>query len=315
MARYLITGGAGFIGASMARRCVDRGDDVTVLDNLSTGARENVPAGARLFVADIRDEGCWTALDAAGAAGIDAILHFAAQSSGEISHMDPLADFDTNARGTFLLLQWAERHDISRVLHASSMAVYGSAESPLAEDSPIAPASFYGASKAAAEDSVSLFGRRCGATTIFRMFNVYGPGQDLANLRQGMASIYLAYLLRGEPIVVKGSLDRFRDLIYIDDVLDVWLQAIDHPAAVGATYNLGTGVRTTVRELLDALVRATGQTPGAYPVTVASSTSDDIHGTVADIARITHDLGWIPQVTLNEGLRRMVAWALSTASR
>lgn len=315
MGRYLVTGGAGFIGASMARRLVQRGDPVVVVDNLSTGLRENVPAGARLVVADIRDERCWTALDAEAGDGIDAILHFAAQSSGEISHVDPVADFDTNARGTLLLLQWAERHRIRRVLYASSMAVYGSSSNPLTEDHPLAPVSFYGASKVAAEVLISLFGRRGGAPTIFRMFSVYGPGQNLANLQQGMASIYLAYLLRREPVLVKGSLDRYRDLIYIDDVIDAWLQAIGNAAALNATYNLGTGARTTVRELIDLLVRAAGEQSGTYPVTVADGTPGDVHGTVADITRIRRDLGWSPRVALDEGLGRMATWALSTAAR
>lgn len=312
MARYLLTGGAGFIGAAIAERLVDRGDAVVIVDNLSTGTRDNVPDRARLMMADVGDERFWTAFDNEG---IDAILHLGAQSSGEISHADPLADFDTNARGTFLVLRWAERYGIKRFLFASSMAVYGSADAPIAEDRQLAPSSFYGASKAAAEAAVSFFGRQGGATTIFRMFNVYGPGQNIANLRQGMASIYLAYLLAGEPIVVKGSLDRYRDLIFIDDVVDAWVQAIDRPAARGATYNLGTGRRTTVRDLLDALLRAAGQTPGTYPIVVEAPTAGDLFGSVADIERITRDLGWQPRIALDEGLRRMVAWASLLAGR
>lgn len=311
MPRYLVTGGAGFIGAAIARRLLERGDEIVIVDNLSSGDRGNVPPGARLVVGDIRDERCWTTLDDQGAKGVDAILHLAAQPSAEISHEDPLRDFDTNARGTLLMLQWAARRRIERVLHASTMGVYGSAEMPLVEDRPLAPESFYGVSKVAAESAVSLFGRSGGATTIFRMFNVFGPGQNLVNLRQGMASIYLAYVLRGDPVLVKGSLDRFRDLVYIDDVVDAWMRSLDHPAAVGATYNVGTGVRTTVRELVDAVIRAAGEVAGRYPVTVAGGTAGDVHGTVADITRVTHDLGWTPRVALEEGLRRMVRWAKS----
>lgn len=309
MAKYLLTGGAGFIGAAIAKRLLDRGDEVIVVDDLSTGAREHVPARAAFVLADVADERAWAVLKGDG---IDAILHLSGQSSGEVSHVDPLADFDANARGTFLLLRWAERHGIARVVFASSMAVYGSTEGPIAEDHPPAPVSFYGASKVAAEAAVSLFSRRGGATTIFRMFNVYGPGQNLGNLRQGMASIYLAYLLRHEPIVVKGSLDRYRDLVYIDDVTDAWLVALAEPAAVGATFNLGTGRATTVRELVDALLRASGEASGSYPVTVEGATAGDVHGSVADITRITRDLAWKPRVGLADGLSRMVAWAQAT---
>jgi UDP-glucose 4-epimerase len=311
VSRYLVTGGAGFIGGAIARRLIERGHRVTVVDDLSTGARENVPAGADFVLADLRSDAAVGALEGRG---VDAILHLGAQSSGEISHADPIADFDTNARGTFLLLRWAERQGIGRFLFASSMAVYGSTEGPVAEPCPPQPVSFYGASKVAAEAAVSMFGRQGGAPTIFRMFNVYGPGQNLDNLRQGMASIYLAQLLGGGPIVVKGSLDRYRDLVYIDDVVDAWLRAIEAPSSIGATYNVGTGHKTTVRALVDGLLCAAGHAPGTVPVTVASETPGDVHGSVADISHISRDLGWMPRVPLDEGLRRMVAWA-TTARR
>ena len=139
MFRYLVTGGAGFIGGAIARRLIERGDRVTVVDDLSTGARENVPAGADFVLADLRSD---VAVDALDGRGVDAILHLGGQSSGEISHVNPIADFDTNARGTFLLLRWAERQAIKRFLFASSMAVYGSAEGPVAEACPPQPVSF-----------------------------------------------------------------------------------------------------------------------------------------------------------------------------
>ncbi len=310
MKQYLITGGAGFIGAAIARALIARGDRVIVVDDLSTGARANVPEGAGFVLADLRSEEAMAAIDGRG---IDAVLHLGAQSSGEVSHEDPLRDFDVNARGTFLLLRWAERHGINRILFASSMAVYGSVDGPVPENRPVAPVSFYGASKVAAEAAVSMFGRHGGAPTIFRMFNVYGPGQNLTNLQQGMASIYLAYLLRGDPIVVKGSLDRYRDLVYIDDVVAAWLCALDAGASIGATYNLASGRMTSVRDLVDGLVRAAGHAPGRYPVTVTSATPGDLHGSVADIAHIGRDLGWTPRVALDEGLRRMVTWAMASA--
>ena len=193
--------------------------------------------------------------------GVKAVFHLGAQSSGEISHEDPVHDFDVNARGTLLLLRWCECYGIRRFLYASSMAIYGPSEGPLSEESTPRPHSFYGASKIAAEGYVNLFGRNGGRPTIFRMFNVYGPGQNIGNLKQGMASIYLAYLLRGESVLVKGSFDRYRDFIYVDDVAEAWLSALDSSASVGGTYNLGSGRKTTVRELLDGLIRAFGQDP------------------------------------------------------
>lgn len=306
MPHYLVTGGAGFIGASIARRLLSRGDRVTIVDNLSTGSRDNVPDGAAFVLADLALP---DALASMPSPSFDAILHLGAQSSGEVSHVDPIADFDTNARGTLLLLRWAERHAIRRFLFASSMAIYGETPAPAREDQLPAPASFYGVSKATAEAAVSMFGRRGGETTIFRMFNVYGPGQNLANLRQGMVSIYLAYLLKGEPIQVKGSLDRYRDLVFIDDVVHAWIAALDDGQSIGGTYNVGTGSKVTVQALVDALVRAFGHQTGSYPVTEMPPTAGDLRGAVADVTRIAADLGWRARIGLEEGIARMVEWA------
>ena len=303
--QYLITGGAGFIGSAIARRLLDRGDAVTIVDNLSSGSMQNVPERARFVNADLRDE---QALDAIAGDGIDGILHLGAQPSAEISQAEPQYTFDTNERGTFQLLQWADRHRIRRVLFASSMAVYGSASGSLSEDSPLLPASIYGVTKIAGEMAVSLFGRQGGQPTCLRMFNVYGPGQNLTNMRQGMVSIYLAFLLRGEPILVKGADDRYRDLIYIDDVVDGWMAALDRQESIGRVYNLGTGVRTTVRMLIDGLIAAAAERRD-YPVVCGDPTAGDVHGSVADIARASAELGWRPRVDVGEGLRRTVAWA------
>ena len=189
MGRYVVTGGAGFIGGRIAERLVARGDEVVVLDDLSTSSERTAPEGTTLVVADLSDERTY----AEGLKGpFDAVFHLGAQSSGEISHLSPARDFDVNARGTLLLLRWAEASRVSRFLHASSMAVYGPVEGPVLETAPTQPGSYYGVSKVAGEAAVRFFAARGLQTTTFRMFNVYGPGQNLGNLRQGMVSIYLA---------------------------------------------------------------------------------------------------------------------------
>lgn len=311
MGRYLVTGGAGFIGSRIARSLVERGDEVSVLDDLSTGFAPNVPGRADLIEADIADPQTYARLRPEG---IEAVLHLGGQSSGEISHLDPLHDFDVNARGTFLLLRWCERHGIRRILFASSMAVYGPSEKGLRESEPARPQSFYGASKLAAEGSLGLFGRHGGQPTIFRLFNVYGPGQNLENLRQGMASIYLAYLLRGDPVLVKGSFERYRDFVYVDDVADAWIRALQEPASVGMTLNLGSGNKTTVRELIDGLIAAFGYRPREYPVIQGEQTMGDVLGSFADASLARQVLSWSPKVSLGEGLAEMVKWALSTGA-
>jgi UDP-glucose 4-epimerase len=304
VARYIVTGGAGFIGSAIARRLVARGDSVTIVDDLSSGLRENIPAGAHFVHADLARDDAFAQVSADGVA---AILHLGGQPSAEVSHADPIGSFDANERGTFLLLRWAEAHRIRRVLFASSMAVYGSSPHPVAEDVLLEPASFYGCSKLAAEVALAFFRRRGGEPTVLRMFNVFGPGQNLANLRQGMVSIYMAYLLRGEPILVKGAPDRFRDLVYIDDVAEGWIRALADPTAIGRTYNVGTGVPTTVRSLVETLRAAAGDP--RYPVVFADATAGDVHGSVANISRIASELGWQPQVSLADGVARMLAWA------
>src|SRR5207302_2649077 len=177
---------------------------------------------------------------------------------------------------TLTLSRWCLKWGIPRFLYASSMAVYGDVRGlPASEDAPLCPLSYYGVSKLASEHVLRLAQREGLATTAFRMFSVYGPGQNLENLRQGMVSIFLAYLIRQAPIPVKGSLDRFRDFVYIDDVVDAWLRALDRQPASNdspGTYNLGTGRPTTVRRLLDLLIAAVGFSPDTYPVSQEDET-------------------------------------------
>ena len=282
------------------------------MDNLSTGYPENVPADCQFVDADISKP---ESMDQIPAGSYDAVFHLAAQSSGEISHEAPGLDLNSNALGTLNLLEWCRRQGISRFLHASSMAIYGLTDQiPVVENQHLDPYSFYGISKQASEQYVRHFARHGMNTTIFRMFNVYGPVQNLANMKQGMISIYLAYLVSEEPILVKGSLDRFRDFIYIDDVVDGWLAALDNPKSYGQVYNLASGRKTLVREMIPELIRAWGYDPNTYPMEQGEGTPGDQFGIYADTSAISNELGWAPKVSLDEGLRRMASWAKGLAS-
>jgi UDP-glucose 4-epimerase len=266
-----------------------------------------VPPGAAFIEGDISDE---AALGSIPPGRIDAVLHLAAQSSGEISDERPDLDLRVNTLGTLLLLSFCRKRGIPRFLYASSMAVYGDPpRNPVSEEGPCHPLSFYGISKRASELYIDHFGREGLATTCFRMFSVYGPGQDLSNLKQGMVSIFLAHLLEGKPVHVKGSGDRFRDFIYIDDVVEAWTRALDCPATYGKIYNLATGKRTLVRDLVRAEIVAFGEDPDRYPVNYSGSTPADQFGLYADISNLKRDLGWKPVISLDQGIRRMVSWA------
>jgi UDP-glucose 4-epimerase len=305
VARYLVTGGAGFIGSHLARSLLDDGHEVDVADNLMTGDAANVPDGAELLRVDVGEPAAVAAIEPRG---YDAVLHMAGQSSGEKSFEDPVLDLHANARSTLLLARWASEHGVPALLHASSMGVYGQPESlPVAEDAEAEPISFYGTSKYVAEQILRVESERSGLRAVsFRMFSVYGPGQNLADLKQGMASIYLAYILRGEPVLVTGSLERTRDLVYVDDVVAAWRAALDRP--VSGAFNLGSGVGTTVSDLVWRLIAACGL-PAGHPIEVTEGTPGDQFAMVADISRAHSELGWEPRVTLKEGLEALVGWA------
>ena len=305
----LVTGGAGFIGSHLARRLLRDGWQVDVVDNLSTGYRENVPSGAGFFELDVSRNDLEAQLPARR---YDAVFHLAAQSSGEISFDDPSYDLRTNCQSTLLLLGWCKQHGTRRFLFTSSMSIYGDQEvQPVAETATPVPKSFYGVGKLASEAYLRAYEPLGIHSTALRLFNVYGPGQNLANMRQGMVSIFLAYILKKQDLIVKGSPDRYRDIVYIDDVIAAYLACLDNPVTYGQTYNVATGQKTTVGGLIDAELRAFGYQPGEYPVKFTTGTPGDTFGIVADVTKLTADTGWAPRVDLSSGLETMVGWAKS----
>ena len=306
MKRYLITGGAGFIGAHLARALIARGDAVDVIDNLSTGRRENLAEGSSFFEIDLAVEDFPHLLPAGP---YDAVVHLAAQSSGEASHDDPVFDVNTNALSTLRLSRWCLKTGITRFVYASSMAAYGQVEDlPAQEDTACHPLSYYGVSKLSSEHFLRLAAIEGLSCTSLRFFSVYGPGQNLDNLRQGMASIYLAYLLRGAEVPVTGSLDRFRDLVYVSDCVDALIRCLDVRSTPSAVYNVAGGRRTTVRELLASLISALAL-PADHPVSELAGSPNDQFGMQADISLIERELGWRPSTPLSDGISAMVNWA------
>lgn len=307
MKKYIVTGGAGFIGSNLAQRLIAGGAQVYIIDNLSTGLEENIPKDAVFYKADVSDMSALSVLHLPDK--VDCIYHFAAQSSGEASFDDPLHDIDLNYKATYHVLQLAVLKRCSRFIFSSSMSIYGdvpASQGMISEDFPCDPISYYGCNKLASEKLIRVFSKNFRIEyTIFRIFTAYGPGQNMTNMRQGMVSIYLAYLLNDSPIQVKGLLERFRDFIYIDDLLEAMIKCEDCKAAYREVFNIGSSIKTTVKDLLDIMLKAYGKNDFEKWVIVSGNTPGDTQGCVADTSRLKKALGWEPKYSLQEGVTQM----------
>lgn len=310
MKTYIITGGAGFIGSALAKRLVKDKNKVYILDDLSTGFEENIPSGIRFYKVDISDMRQLKKIKLP--ATIDVIYHIAAQPSAEASFDDPCRDIEVNYKAAYNMLLLCQRLQCKRFLYSSSMGVYGdisNTQDGISETYFCDPMSYYGIHKLASEKIIRIFSKTNNIDyTIFRLFNVFGPGQNMSNMKQGMVSIYFSYIMKDIPIHVKGSLDRFRDFIYIDDVIDAFIAAENSVSANGEIFNVGRGVKTTVRELLENITLLYGKNDFTKWVKILGSTAGDVKGFVADISKIKERLGWKPKYALPEGLIAMKQW-------
>lgn len=298
--KLLITGVAGFIGAKVAKAAIDCGYAVVGVDDLSQGYASNIPKGCDFIKGNLIDSNFVNNLPK----DCEMILHLAGQSSGEISFDNPVLDLEKNTISTLNLIKYGISNKVKKIIYASSMSVYGTTEDkPIDEPYMCAPLSCYGVGKLAAENYLRIYQDQI-PYIIFRMFNVYGPGQDMSNLRQGMVSIYLAHILKTNHIPIKGTLTRFRDFIYIDDVVDIWLQSIKNNAFNNKCFNLGTGIRTTVLELLQKIQNI------MPPFTWEESrtTLGDQFGIYADTKKIESILGNYSFTLLEVGLSKFVEW-------
>jgi UDP-glucose 4-epimerase len=310
----LVTGGAGFIGSHMVDRLAADGHEVVVYDNLATGLRENVSAAQFVEgdVSQIED------LERAFSGGLDAVLHIAGQVSLIRSYTDPVVDLRTNVQGTLNVLTLCVKHRVRRVLYASSMTVYGSdAPLPTPEDSPCEPASYYGITKYAGERYVHATAARRDLDfpfhiTAFRMYNVYGPRQALNNPYQGVLGIFIGNLLRGEPITIFGDGEQSRDFIYIRDIVDGWVGALENPASYGKSINLGSGKRLSINDVADAVLSAFDRTRADHPVIYAPGRSGEQRHVEADNTRARQLLGWQPRVSFETGLAETVQWSMAS---
>lgn len=303
MLKVLVTGVAGFVGAHVAKRFLDEGFLVVGVDDFSSGRLENIPAGLDFIQGNLALPSTIASLPK----DCNLILHLAGQSSGEISFDNPLSDLEKNTVSSLNLIRYGIQNNVERLVYASSMSVYGSTgEEPVLESHACSPLSCYGVSKLAVEGYLRVF-KDVLPSVCMRMFNVYGPGQDMANLRQGMVSIFLAQALATGKIEVKGNTDRFRDFIFIDDVVEAWYRAATYPSVSGQALNIGTGVRTTVASLLAQL---SDIIPGTSHF-INGETLGDQSGIYADTQKIESYLGMRSFISLELGLRRFLEWAKS----
>jgi nucleoside-diphosphate-sugar epimerase len=305
----LVTGGAGFIGSHVVERLLRDGMRVRVLDNFSSGRRENLDfarsAGDQLEIVegDLRD----LSLVERAVRGVDVIYHQAAMRSVPRSVDDPLGANENNVNGTLHVLDAARRLGVRRVVYASSSSVYGdNPELPKREDQPLAPISPYAVSKAAGESYARVWTKLYGVETVgLRYFNVFGPRQDPNSEYAAVIPRFILWGLRGQPLEVHGDGTQSRDFTFIDNVVEANLLAGEAADASGEAFNVGCGERTSLLDVIGMLESIIGR-----PIVRAHTPSrgGDVAHTLADVSKAKRLMGYTPLVGFAEGFRRTVAY-------
>ena len=314
--RVLVTGGAGFIGSHVAAAYVDAGDDVTVLDDLSTGVITNVPRGARFVRADIRSPQA-RALLATG--GFILLNHHAAQVDVRISVADPVRDGDVNLLGLLNLLEGARAGGVRRVIFASSGgAIYVAGRRlPLREAAAKLPLSPYGSAKLACEYYLATFAQLYGLdSVVLRYSNVYGPRQNGSG-EGGVVAVFARRLAAGEPVTIFGDGLQTRDFVYVGDVAEANLLASEGqlrpPDELDSrAFNIGTGIETGVRELAEELAAALGR---ELEVRYQPGRAGEVRRSAVAIDKAAAELGWRPRTGLREGLASTLHAVTGAGSR
>jgi UDP-glucose 4-epimerase len=289
-----VTGGAGFIGSHVVEALLARGDEVTVVDDLSNGKRENVPEAARLVAHDVR-EGLAEIFDESRP---ELCCHLAAQADVRVSVERPLHDASVNVLGTIAVLEAARAHDTQVVFSSTGGAIYGECDAPAPENSERRPLAPYGVSKLAGEEYLAAYNRLYGTGHIsLRYGNVYGPRQD-PHGEAGVVAIFFGRLAEGvEAPRIFGDGLQTRDYVYVGDVARATMASAGHG---GGVFNVGTGIETSVLELYELCRRVAGSEIEAVK---APARLGELQRSVLDISLAQRELGWRPEVTLEEGLR------------
>jgi nucleoside-diphosphate-sugar epimerase len=305
--RVLVTGGGGFIGSNLVRSLLDRGDDVRVLDNFSTGNRGNLEGlDVEIVEGELRSyERVHNAVR-----GVEVVYHLGALGSVPRSVQDPLTSSAVNVEGTLNVLLAARDEGVRRVIYSSSSSVYGARRDlPVTEATPPDPLSPYGVAKLAAERYCVSFSRVYDRfeSVVLRYFNVFGPRQSPWSQYAAVIPLFVTSIAEGHPVTINGDGEQSRDFTYVANVVDATVRAAEAPAASGEIVNVSAGAPVTVNEIADAIGNVLGK-----PVerTFAPPRPGDIRASWADGVRAREVLGYEPRIGLDEGLRRTVEFLL-----
>ena len=300
--KVLVTGGAGFIGSHLVDRLILEGHDAVVVDNLVTGKRRNINRAATFYKMDVQS---WRLERAFRNERPNVVMHLAAQMDVRKSVEDPMFDAQVNVLGTLNVLQQAVKHGVRKVIFSSSGgAIYGEQETyPAPETHVLKPLSPYGLSKLCGEQYLSYFQRVSGLQAVsLRYANVYGPRQDPEG-EAGVVAIFIQKMLNNEQAVINGNGRQTRDFVFVDDVVEANLAMMGQETQ--GTYNVGTGVETSINDLYRILVQHTG------------STCKEMHGpakkgeqarSVIDCTKLRQEVSWEPKADLSEGLKKTVEY-------
>ncbi|AQW70120.1 NAD-dependent epimerase/dehydratase family protein [Pseudomonas fulva] len=304
-APILITGGAGFIGSHLSDALLARGYAVRIVDDLSTGKRDNLQLGhplLELVEGDVAD----AELVQRAAAGCQAVVHLAAVASVQASVDDPVRTHQSNFIGTLNVCEAMRVHGVRRVLFASSAAVYGNngEGQSIAEDTPKAPLTPYAVDKLASEQYLDFYRRQHGLEpVIFRFFNIFGPRQDPSSPYSGVISIFSERALQGQPITVFGDGEQTRDFLYVGDLVQVMVQALEQAQVEEGAVNIGLNQATSLNQMLAALQQVVGSLPA---VSYTTPRSGDIRHSRADNRRLLARFDFKRATSMVEGLSRLL---------
>src|SRR6059036_81576 len=303
---YVVTGGGGFIGSHIVEELLRRNETVKVIDNFSTGKRENVEPfknRAEIIEGDLAEAKNLSDL----LKGVDYVIHQAAIPSVPKSMLDPVKSHHANVNGTLNLLVAARDAGVKRVVYASSSSVYGDSPTlPKHEGMMPKPLSPYGGQKLFAEMYCQVFSRAYGLETVsLRYFNVFGPRQDSTSQYSGVLALFIAAVLQNKRPTIYGDGLQSRDFTYVQNVVEANLQACTVPVVAGQVFNVACGDRITVNSMLHQINKITGK--DIAPI-YADSRPGDIKHSQADITRAREHLGYQPKVSFEEGLRNTIEW-------